>query len=123
MSISAGAAGACGSLLGEQYAAHPGSAGSCLTVRIGNGVILCSGLAGSLTIESRAARAVDNVVNLHQVFDVFFAVARNATLLRAISPNATQGQFYLDTARPPAALQGGCHGWRLAPPWTESALT
>ena len=43
--------------------------------------------------------AVDNVVNLRQVFDVFFAVARNATLLRAISPNATQGQIYLDTVR------------------------
>ena len=47
----------------------------------------------------RGVRAVDNVANLRQVFDVFFAVARNATLLRAISPNATQGQIYLDTVR------------------------
>ena len=47
----------------------------------------------------RAMRAVDNVANLRQVFDVFFAVARNATLLQAISPNATQGQIYLDTVR------------------------
>ncbi len=43
-------------------------------------------------------------MTLHQVFDVFFAVARNATILNAISPNATQGQFYLDTARRPPAI-------------------
>jgi hypothetical protein len=56
-------------------------------------------------------RAVDNVVTLHQVFDVFFAVARNATILNAISPNATQGQFYLDTARrPPAFVSMCCEG-------------
>ncbi len=75
-------------------------------MRTGNGVILCGGMAGSLTAQSCAVRAVDNVVNLHQVFDVFFAVARNATLLQAISPNATQGQFYLDTARPPPPCEG-----------------
>ena len=45
------------------------------------------------------ALAVDNVANLRQVFDVFYAVARNATLLQTISPNATQAQIYLDTVQ------------------------
>ena len=42
---------------------------------------------------------MDNVANLRQIFDVFYAVARNATLLQAISPNATQAQIYLDTVQ------------------------
>ena len=72
---------------------------------------------------ARGTRAVDNVANLRQVFDVFFAVARNATLLQAISPNATQGQIYLDTVRARRLRVPSPHPRAMHPDATQDHVT